>query len=287
MIKKPDLNTLKAGDLFWISVEQLHPTQFCVGILSAECKRRNIEAHAAKGELRKFLCQEGRLVPVVIGPPGKTLYLADHHHLCVALWRAQLSKDEVKEVAANVIHDWSDMPIQDFWAKMVDQHLAWLYDQNGTGPLNPSLLPSNIGGVLNDPYRTLSRWVRDAGCYVKDELKDKDRLMCDEETFTPSVKNAAYFIEFRWANFLRRNIDLDEPAEVFHLTADLMPIHPDPQVAKEVKTLQDALPQVIRLIGCNQLAEVTYDSGGCLESAEPLPPRTAEPVKPKKKKKAS
>lgn len=270
MIKHPDLAKLKEGDLFWISVEKLHPTQFCVGIVSAECKRLAIEDHAAKGDLRQFLCKEGHLVPIVIGPPGKTLYLTDHHHLCAALWRAKLPKDEVKEVAANVLHDWSDLDSQAFWNRMYEHHFAWLYDQNGTGPLNPSFLPRYIGDVLNDPYRTLSRWIRDAGCYVKDELKDKDRSMCDEDTFVPAAKNTAFFIEFRWANFLRKNIELDDNPEIFHLTCELMPRHPDDHFQKEVGSLRGALTEVIRLIGCNQLEEVTYDDMGCLQSPKPV-----------------
>lgn len=275
MIKNPDLSKLKKGDLFWVEVEKLHPTQFCVGIVSAECKRRSIEEHAAKGELQKFLCQEGHLVPLIIGPPGKTLYLTDHHHLCTALWRAKLPKDEVKQVVGNVIEDWSDLELQPFWERMNKNHYVWLY-QNGIGPLSPNFLPSSIGGILNDPYRTLSRWIRDAGCYVKDELKDKDRPMCEEDSFLPQAKNAAYFIEFRWANFLRDNVALAEDPNLFHLTCDLMARHPDPEFLKEVKTLRKALGEVIKLIGCNQLATVRYDDVGCLD--------TSEPIKPKKKR---
>lgn len=272
MIKNPDFSQLEKGDLFWVKVDKLHPTQFCVGIVSAECKRRSIEEHAAKGGLQQFLCQEGHLVPVIMGPPGKTLYLTDHHHLCTALWRARLPDDEVKRVAANLIHDWSDLDIQAFWERMNENHYVWLY-QYGIGPLSPNFLPRSVGDILNDPYRTLSRWIRDAGCYVKDELKDKDRHMCDQDSFLPQAKNAAYFIEFRWANFLRDNVALAEDPHLFHLTCNLMPLHPEPLFLHEVKTLRKALPEVINLIGCNQLSSVIYDDLGCLESSKPIDPK--------------
>jgi hypothetical protein len=272
MIKNPDFSKLKQGDLFRVTVEKLHPTQFCIGIVSAECKRRSIEEYAVKGELQQFLCQEGHLVPVIIGPPGKTLYLTDHHHLCAALWRADLPQKTTKEVVAYVIHDWSDMEPQPFWDRMNDNQLAWLY-QYGVGPLSPSILPTSVGGILNDPYRTLARWIRDAGCYVKDELKDQDRPMCDEDSFSPPTKNTAYFIEFRWANFLRENITLAENPHVFHLACELMPRHPAGHFLREVKTLREALPQVIKLIGCNQLTKVSYDDMGCLQSAKPIAPK--------------
>ena len=272
MKNHPDIAELRKGDLFWVAVEKLHPTQFCVGIVSAECKRYAIQKHAADGKLREFLCQEGHLVPVIIGPPGKTLYLTDHHHLCTALWRAKLPKDAEKEVAAYVIHDWSDMDPVAFWLRMFGEHYTWPYDVNGVGPLNPSLLPESVEEILNDPYRTLSRWIRDAGCYFKDELKDKDKPMCGENNYLPVAKNAAYFIEFRWANFLRQNVTVEDDVRLFHLPCGLMPLHPSAHFKREVKMLRRALPEVIRLIGCHQLEAVTYDDKGCLESAEPIKP---------------
>ncbi len=33
--------------------------------------------------------------------------------------------------------------------------------------------------------------------------------MCDEDTFVPAAKNTAFFIEFRLAKFLLKNIELD------------------------------------------------------------------------------
>jgi len=270
MKEHPKRSELKKGDLFWTRVDGVHPTQFCVGIVSAECKRYTIEKHAKDGRLREFLCKEGHLVPIIIGPPDKTLYLTDHHHLCTALWRARLPSDMTKEIAACVIHDWSDMDLTSFWLRMIDQHYAWLYDVNGVGPLNPTLLPETVDGILNDPFRTLSRWIRDAGCYYKDELVGKDKSMCAEKSYVPEAKNAAYFIEFRWANFLRQNVQLDDDARLFHLPCGLMPLHPNDHFKREVEMLRRALSEVIRLIGCRQLEEVTYDDVGCLQQAVPV-----------------
>jgi hypothetical protein len=35
------------------------------------------------------------------------------------------------------------------------------------------------------PLWHLSRWIRDAGCYVKDEPEDQDRPLCDADSFSP------------------------------------------------------------------------------------------------------
>jgi len=268
MKRHQDLETLKPGDLFKVPVEKLHPTQFSVGMVSAECKRRSIENKFEKGELEKFLCQEGHLVPVIIGPPEKTFYLTDHHHLCTALWRADIPKAE-KVAVAYVLLDWSDKDLDTFWKDMVKNNFAWLRDEKGVGPLNPSLLPRHVGEILNDPFRTLSRWIRDAGCYFKDELKDKDRNLCNQETFQPTKQNAAFFIEFRWANFLRENVELDTDPNMFYLPCDRHPTDSD-TFQHEIQTMQKALPKVIQLIGCRQLADVSYDRRGCLKSSTPI-----------------
>lgn len=36
----------------------------------------------------------------------------------------------------------------DFWWYMVENNLAWLYDEAGRGPIDPLLLPMSITGKL-------------------------------------------------------------------------------------------------------------------------------------------
>lgn len=180
---KDHKDKLEKGDIFKLPAQLAHPTQFAVGMVSVDCKRRQVEQLHESGKLDQFLCQEGHLAPVVIGPQG-VFYLTDHHHLCSSLWRADIP-DKEKNLVAYVLHDWSDQEPNEFWRQMIEGNLTWLYDEKGTGPLNPLILPCNIGTILNDPYRTLSRWLRDCGCYTKDELKDKTKSMGDQEKFFP------------------------------------------------------------------------------------------------------
>lgn len=69
-----------------------------------------------------------------------------------------------------------------------------MHDNKGLGPMNPMLLPANLGDMLNDPYRTLSRWVRESCGYLK---SGKDQCA----TFGPGA--SSWFMEFSWADFLR------------------------------------------------------------------------------------
>ncbi|MBF0296850.1 MAG: hypothetical protein HQL96_16825 [Magnetococcales bacterium] len=251
---------LEKGDIFQLPVNQAHPTQFAVGMVAVDCKKRELEKAHANGKLTEILCMEGHLVPVVIGPGG-ILYLTDHHHLSSAIWRAAIP-DADKWVYGYVYEDWSSKPIDAFWRDMIENNLAWLYDDKGDGPLNPRMLPQHINDLLNDPYRTLSRWLRDYGCYTKDILKERKNLICEQGKFLPAGHAKAFFIEFRWANFLRQNVKLDLSHADFSRTCEAMP-YSSLYLEHEVEALKKALAIVVDLIGCHALKEVTYDPFGC------------------------
>ncbi|MEO5363021.1 MAG: ParB/Srx family N-terminal domain-containing protein [Magnetococcus sp. DMHC-8] len=252
---------LEVGDIFVLPVTEVRPTQFSIGLVSVDCKKRQVEEVFAKGQMDDFLRQEGRLVPVVLGPGG-AYYITDHHHLSTAVWRADIPQDR-KHVYGFILHDWSDKDGDHFWREMIEGNLTWLYDDKGDGPLNPYLLPRSIGDILNDPYRTLSRWLRDCGCYTKDSLKEKTHLVDVHQKYLPASQAKAFFIEFRWANFLRANIKLELKKADFSMTCTTMP-YSSLYLNKEVEALIKAFDVVVSLIGCKQLQEVTYDKHGCL-----------------------
>ncbi|MBF0127199.1 MAG: hypothetical protein HQM02_08300, partial [Magnetococcales bacterium] len=212
---------LQKGDIFKLPVERARPTQFAVGMVSVDCKRREMEKAHTADKLEALLCQEGNLVPVVLGP-GNQLFITDHHHLCTSIWRACIPPEE-KWVYAYVYEDWSDLPSDAFWRDMIENNLAWLHDDKGSGPVNPYLLPKQVGDLLNDPYRTLSRWLRDCGCYSKNVLKDRKEPACQRRRYLPGSHAKAFFIEFRWANFLRQNVKLELKHEDFSRTCEAMP----------------------------------------------------------------
>ena len=60
-----------------------------------------------------------------------------------------------------------------------------LLDQFGLGPHAPHLLPEDIRGLADDPYRSLAWALRHAGAYEKSGLA---------------------FSEFKWAEFFRKTL---------------------------------------------------------------------------------
>ena len=61
-------------------------------MLVGDCKRKKIEEKSRK-QLKKWLRNEKRQVPAVIGPDGD-FYITDHHHLATAVYRALPDKDQ-------------------------------------------------------------------------------------------------------------------------------------------------------------------------------------------------
>ncbi len=252
---------LEVGDVFLLPVEKIRPTQFSIGLVSVDCKKRQVEEAFSNNRMDDFLRQEGRLVPIVIGPGGE-FYITDHHHLSTAVWRAAIPHEN-KQVYGFILNDWSAKDGDLFWRDMIEGNLTWLYDDKGDGPLNPYLLPKSVGDILNDPYRTLSRWLRDCGCYTKDSLKEKTHLVDVHEKYLPESHAKAFFIEFRWANFLRANVKLELKKADFSMTCETMP-YSSLYLSKEVEALIKAFDIVVSLIGCKQLQGVLYDKHGCL-----------------------
>jgi len=76
-----------------------------------------------------------------------------------------------------------------FWKTMHEHNWVYLFDHSGGGPQPPETLPAHIKDLQFDPYRSLA-W-----------------LVCEHHGY---IKNDAPFSEFKWANFFRTRILLDQ-----------------------------------------------------------------------------
>lgn len=160
------------------SVLELRPTQMALGMREVEHRVKKMREMQPR-ELEAYLRHEDQRVPVVIGPGGER-YIVDHHHHARAAWEVGIEKLPI-EVRA----DLSDLSSAAFWARMRDSGWLYPYDQLGHGPHDPALLPENVKGMADDPYRSLAWKVRREGGYDK--------------TSVP-------YAEFRWANFFRERL---------------------------------------------------------------------------------
>jgi len=165
-------------------MKQLHvlamrPTQFALGLQEVESKVKKLKNMSAK-QRKRFM--EDRLIQIVIGPKNIP-YIVDHHHMVRACWETG-----IKKVPIEIKADLSKVQQTSFWHMMSLAHWVHPFDQFGTKQ-DPDLLPLDIRGMADDPYRSLAWAVREAGGYDK--------------VFVP-------FAEFRWANYFRKVISIDD-----------------------------------------------------------------------------
>lgn len=161
----------------WLPLDNLRPTQVAVGMRTVEMKRRKLVRRAEKSsKIRKFL--DERPIPSVRGPGG-ALYIVDHHHLSLALRRA-----EIEAACVHVIADHSALSEYRFLKRMEADGRLYPFDEHGRR-VCLSQLPERLDDLRHDPYRDLAWSVREAGGYSK---------------------SPAHFAEFLWADYFRSRI---------------------------------------------------------------------------------
>jgi hypothetical protein len=167
------------------SLKDLHPTQLTIGMIVVQDKKKHLEG-MSQGDRQSFM--KAHAMPAVIGPQGR-LYITDHHHLGRAALDAGLTS-AFFEVDA----DLSKCSVEAFWKEMHESQWVHPLDANGVRHLY-STIPDTLGKLVDDVYRSLAGYVRDAKGYDK----------------TPTA-----FAEFIWADFFRRNIAVETVHADFH-----------------------------------------------------------------------
>jgi hypothetical protein len=160
-----------------VAPADLRPTQLTVGYAEVAAKRAEWEKLARK-KRRELLGRHW--FPGVLGPGGK-VYIVDHHHLGLAL-----IEEKVDSVPVMVLRDFSWLDPAVFWRTMEFNRWAHPYDAHGHRT-DYDAFPAKLTELADDPYRTLSARVREAGGYSKD---------------------ATPYAEFLWADFLRSRVKL-------------------------------------------------------------------------------
>lgn len=200
MVAKGEEPTEK--NLCHIPLEEMHPAQPSVGMLAVMAKRDKFMKKIAKDyknkdtkKIDEYFEESGHWVPLAIGPTGK-FYIADRHHLSTGFYYAlkEMKGDTNYKMKAYVKkhYSWDDVGKKDdwdgFWNKMNQEGMAYLQDyQDGQWvTLNGQQMNKieHVSQLSDNPYRTLSRWVRNGNGYVK------------------PVTGAMYFMEFFWGAYM-------------------------------------------------------------------------------------
>jgi hypothetical protein len=160
------------------SLGDLHPTQLTVGMIVVQDKKRHLES-LSPADRESFM--KDHPMPAVLGPQG-ILYITDHHHLGRAALEAKVPTGFFLVEA-----DLSKCTPEAFWKEMNENQWVHPLDENGVRHYYATI-PDRLGKLVDDVYRSLAGYVRDAGGFEK----------------TPTA-----FAEFIWADFFRRNVAIE------------------------------------------------------------------------------
>jgi hypothetical protein len=158
-----------------IAIRELRPTQITVGLREVAAKRARWRAESKK-KRPEFLGRH--MIPVVLGPKDRH-YIIDHHHLVRAL-----HDEGVKQVSVSVVANLGKLEVDAFWFVLDNRNWMHPFDEDGRRRSYADI-PKTVGGLVDDPFRSLAGELRRAGGFAKDT--------------TP-------FSEFLWAHFLRRRV---------------------------------------------------------------------------------
>jgi len=158
--------------------ESLCPTQITVGMIEVRDKQQQLAA-LESAEQEELL--RAHPMPAVVGPRGK-LYITDHHHLGRAAVEAGVGR-----VFCEIEVDFSAHDPPGFWKEMEESSWVHPLDENGVRHIY-SRLPARLAQMVDDAYRSLAAYVRNAGGYDK---------------------TGKAYAEFVWADFFRRNVAVE------------------------------------------------------------------------------
>jgi hypothetical protein len=158
-----------------VSIDSLRPTQITVGMREVEEKRKRWREHKGKKK-SEFL--GSHMIPVIHGPKDR-YYVIDHHHLARALL-----EEKQTDVLTSVVADLRTLDRDTFWVVLDNRGWCHPYDQHGVRRAFGDI-PSSIGQLRDDPYRSLAGELRRLGGFSKETVP---------------------FSEFLWADFFRRRV---------------------------------------------------------------------------------
>ena len=211
-----------------IQVKELRPTQFTVGGTAVNCKRMKL-SKKSREELDDYLDSPSRVMPTIIGPAGN-FYITDRHHTSTALFYSEnkgkwVGKNQKVHLDVKASYYEADkdkrMSMKKFWVEEMvhsSQPRAWPYKDNKRVPdkdlAKAYAKMTDMGDLVDDPFRTLSRWVRESCGYLK-----KGKEACEKLFGQGHDLPIADFMEFLWANYMRTRVKLPKDYTVDQLKA--------------------------------------------------------------------
>ena len=161
--------------LLELPISSLQPTQLCVGLAEVASRMGDFRADTL-AQRQAYLA--AKPVPLVRSRSG-AVWMVDRHHRLRALMELDPEAIAFGYVALDVDSDDRAVVLQELHRR----GWLYLYDGRGLGPLDPAVLPAQLSGLQDDPYRSLV-W------------KLKKEKVIEPAPLIP-------FHEFRWGAWLR------------------------------------------------------------------------------------
>jgi autotransporter-associated beta strand protein len=186
--------------LYTVPVDEIQPGQLNVGFSEIERKMYGWDT-LTPAQIQSTLLND--VEPVVIGPGG-ILVLENGHHTFTSLEDSAYGATD-PDVYVNVIANFSNMSVSQFWATMQADDLLLPLDDGAPEVVNTATgapLASSLQGLTNDPYRGLEESI----------LKNKSsKLFKTTANITGQVGSAipgldkltGDFSDFLWADAYR------------------------------------------------------------------------------------
>ena len=167
----------KAGQpLMEVSIDQLRPTQMCVGMAEVRSRQVDFSDETSAQRLRYL---QMKPVPLVQNSSGQ-LWMVDRHHRL----RSLIEIDPLAKAYGYIVMKVDNPSETEVLEELAIRGWLYLYDGRGLGPLQPAALPADLTGLQDDPYRSLVWRLKKEGLIEP----------------APQIP----FHEFRWGSWLRR-----------------------------------------------------------------------------------
>jgi hypothetical protein len=134
-------------ELIELPILSLQPTQLCVGLAEVSSRLADFAADSAS-QRSSYLA--GKPVPLVRSGAGE-VWMVDRHHRLRALVELDPQATAFGYVVLEV--DSGDRSV--VLEQLHRRGWLYLYDGRGLGPLAPAVLPRQLTGLQDDPYRSL------------------------------------------------------------------------------------------------------------------------------------
>lgn len=234
------------GKVCQTSASTMHPTQASLGMLLISCKTAKMNGKSPS-KMDSYL--KSHQIPAVIGPDGG-LYITDHHHLARSLLNSNYH--DLNVFICPQIDFSSASSMESFWEMMTTNNLVYLKDNKGDN-ITSQDIPNSVQAItLDDPFRSLSEYVRDSYGYIKCSDDTASLPQCAGGGGNPP------FLEFVWGNLMRTKY------------LSVVPNIYEDSVPEQIQPLLGLFPEALKYVMNPQFSHYPHYNDGSKQPADPV-----------------